>query len=182
VDADPAGPTRCPHLTTTKSTATSQEQDCRPDNACSGATSSSKVRSPSPNRTGVNGGWGPNPLATGWRPRQAQVSGGREPSAVTARGPSWRFGNRQGIREGPNSSMCSHPNQRLHNTALPRSRPSLDSAHSSEANHPSGTHSPNGLRLYTHSAHVSPKLPPRSADSPGSQCTTLVKHTLMGVA
>ena len=63
-------------------------EDCRPDNACSGATSSNKVRSPSPNRTGVNGGWGPNPLTTGWRPRQAQVSGGREPSAVTARGPS----------------------------------------------------------------------------------------------
>ena len=89
--------------------APARYEDCRPDNACSGTTSSNKVRSPSPNRTGVNGGWGPNPLTTGWRPRQAQVSGGREPSAVTARGPSWRFGNRQGIREGPNCSMCSHP-------------------------------------------------------------------------
>ena len=111
VDADPAGPTRTPLLTTTQSTATSQEQDCRPDNACSGATSSNKVRSPSPNRTGVNGGWGPNPLATGWRPRQAQVSGGREPSAVTARGPSGRLGKNQRIKAGPNSSMCSHPSQ-----------------------------------------------------------------------
>ena len=107
-----------------------------------------QVGSPLPTRTGVNEGWGPNPLTTGWRPRQARVTGGRGPIAATARGPSWRFGNRQGIREGPNSSMCSHPNQRLHNTALPRSRPSLDSAHSPEANHPSGTHSPNGLRLY----------------------------------